>query len=566
MRYRHWVIGVLVVVMAISGLRFSSAPGVLAQEGDACAQLAAQALAEVQQVCTGVGRGEACFGHAGVTAAGSVLAASGDRAAVADLESLATLAANPDTGEWGIALLQLPAGLPEGSAVTAILFGEAQIARPVQAAGDQPTLAIWNGRGSEINLRNGAATTYDLVGQLAPGEQAAADGRNEQSDWVRVQFSGGIGWAFVPLIQWEGDQSAITALPVLLPNDVTPPVAAGEPFQSFTLITGEAACSAAPSGLLLQYSGDQPAQVQVNQVSLEFSDATLLITARANDSLAIRVLDGSSRVIARGVPEQADEGEQVSVSLGGEDGLTPQAAPVGGGPYSFAEVAYAPVSLLPGTLACRVGLPSDDARVVLRVGPGTQRGELGSMNPNTTYVVSGWANDPDGAPWWQLETGETPAWVAQADVRTLGECTAAAQVEPPPLVLAPAGGAAGSAPAAGPDLAPTANSVWQMVPGSDNLTGQCSGAPAINFCDHLAAIAPISGGISWRGMEPNPYPLVQVQPNVYSYSGRNVQNTGQITLILTFSSDTSLNMTMTLVLDSEPGCQHMYYYSGTKQW
>jgi len=558
------MMGLLVVVMiAFQG---SSAPGAVAQEGDSCLQIAAQALADAQAACAANGRGEVCFGHAGVTAAGATLAASGDRAPVADLQTLATSPADPGTGDWGIALLHLSAGLPEGSAVTAILFGEAQIARPAQAAPDQPTLAVTNGRGSEINLRNGAATTYDLVGQLAPGEQATADGRNEQGDWVRIRFSGGIGWAFVPLIQWDGDQSAIDALPVLLPNDVTPPVVAGEPFQFFTLTTGAAACSAAPSGLLLQYSGEQPAQVQVNQVSLEFSDATLLITARASDRLSIRVLDGSSRVIARGVPEQAGEGEQVSVSLGGDDGLTPLEAPQGGGSYAFADVAYAPLALLPGSLVCRAGLPSDAGRVVLRVGPGTQRGELGDMSAASMYAVSGWANDPDGAPWWQLDTGTTPSWVAQADTRTLGDCAAVVQVEPPPLVLAPAAGASGGVPAAGPDLAPTANSVWQMVPGSDNLTGQCTGAPAINFCDHLAAIAPISGGISWRGMEPSAYPLGQVQPNVYSYSGRNIQDTGQITLILTFSSDTALNMTMTLVLDSEPGCQHTYYYSGTKNW
>jgi len=370
--------GLLVVVMiAFQG---SSAPGAVAQEGDSCLQIAAQALADAQAACAANGRGEVCFGHAGVTAAGATLAASGDRAPVADLQTLATSPADPGTGDWGIALLHLSAGLPEGSAVTAILFGEAQIARPAQAAPDQPTLAVTNGRGSEINLRNGAATTYDLVGQLAPGEQATADGRNEQGDWMRGQFSGGIGWAFVPLIQWDGDQSAIDALPVRLPNDVTPPAAAGEPFQSFSLTTGAAACSAAPSGLLLQYSGEQPAQVQVNQVSLEFSDATLLITARASDRLSIRVLDGSSRVIARGVPEQAGEGEQVSVSLGGDDGLTPLEAPQGGGSYAFADVAYAPLALLPGSLVCRAGLPSDAGRVVLRVGPGTQRGELGDMS------------------------------------------------------------------------------------------------------------------------------------------------------------------------------------------
>ena len=35
---------------------------------------------------------------------------------------------------------------------------------------------------------------------------------------------------------------------------------------------------------------------------------------------------------------------------------------------------------------------------------------------------------------------------------------------------------------------------------------------------------------------------------------------------LTFTSATTLSMTMSLVLNSEPNCQHVYYYSGTKNW
>ena len=98
------------------------------------------------------------------------------------------------------------------------------------------------------------------------------------------------------------------------------------------------------------------------------------------------------------------------------------------------------------------------------------------------------------------------------------------------------------------------------------MTGQCSGAPAINFCDHLAAITPANGGISWRGMEASPYFLTRIQPNVYAYSGPNVLGTGKITLTLTFTNETTLNMTMNLVLNNEPSCQHVYFYSGTRNW
>ncbi|HVO71573.1 MAG TPA: hypothetical protein VMT24_16100, partial [Aggregatilineaceae bacterium] len=320
-----------------------------------------------------------------------------------------------------------------------------------------------------------------------------------------------------------------------------------------------------------QYSGEQPASLQVDQVALEFSDATLLLTASPNDALEVKALAGSGTVTARGIPENVSVGGAVRVNLGSEDGLTPTDAPIALRSYPFPDVAYVPLDLLAGQITCMAGLPDSGSDVFLRVGPGPQRGELGSMNADATYAVIGWANDSDGAPWWQLDTGATPSWVAQADVRAIGACEMVAQVEPPPLVFAPpaispAGDEGAVSPAGGPDLVPAGNSVWQMHPGSDHMSGQCSGAPAINFCDHLAAISPVSGGIMWKGMEASPYPLTRVRPNVYAYSGPNVLGTGTINMTLSFTSESTLNMTMSLVLSSEPDCEHIYYYSGTRNW
>lgn len=565
--------GVIVVLAVMLSGQWTLHPAARAQDGGQCEALAAQALAAAQEACAGLERGDACFGHVGVSVLASgvdVLTAGGKRVAIAEIDTLQTTAANVERGEWGIATMQLPVGLPDDSAgVTAVLFGDAQVTRPAQGAADRPTLTIYNGGGAPVNLRNGAGITYDLVGQLVAGEEAVADGRNEQADWLRIQYSGGIAWVFTPLINWDGDYGAVDVLEVLLPNDVSPVVEADEPFQAFILTTGDAGCPAAPSGLLLQYAGETTASVVINEATVEFNDATLLVTAMAHDGLEVKVLAGSATVTARGIPQETGVGAGVRVNLGGDEGHLPIAAPVAMPTYAFPDVAYAPVDLLPGRIACMVGVPAPGADVALRVGPGVQRGELGSMNPNASYTVIGWAEDPDGAPWWELDAGDQSAWAAQAEVRALGGCMDVAQVESPPVVVAappvPAGDP-GAAPAAGPDLAPTANTVWQMVPGTDHMTGECTGAPAINFCDHLAAIGPVPGGISWRGMEPTPYTLAQVQPNVYAYAGPNVLGTGTVQMTLTFTSGTTLSMTLILVLSNEPNCQHIYYYTGTKNW
>lgn len=561
----------LVLIAALGGGQVSPTPSVLAQQDDQCVSLASNAIQAAREACTGVAPGEACYGHAGVATAGGSLSAGGDTVKLADLDELTTTAANVEDGEWGLATLALTANLPANNAVTAVLYGNARIVRPAQAETDRTTLTISNAGGAPINLRDGAGINYQLVGQLEVGEEAVADGRNEQADWVRIRFGDAMAWVFTPLIRWEGDQADLMALEVLLPNDVTPVFAADEgPLQAFTLVTTQSPCAAAPSGMVLQYTGETAATIVVNQTTLEFSDTTLVLTATTNDALEVKVLTGSVLATARGIPEETTVGQTLRVALGGDDGLTPTAPPALTGSYTFPEVAYAPLDLLPSSTACMAGLPTDNAIVQLRVGPGEQRGALGTMNASITYPVLGWANDPDGRSWWQLDTGENPSWVAQDNVRIMGDCAMVSEVEPPPLVVAPGvstgeGGTAAND-SGGADFSPATNTVWQMKPGTDNLSGECSGAPAINFCDHLAAIAPAQGGITWRGMEPSPYFLTRVQPNVYSYAGPNILNTGTVNMTLSFNSESDLQMTMSLVLDSEPNCTHVYYYTGSKNW
>ncbi|MBN1285377.1 MAG: SH3 domain-containing protein [Anaerolineae bacterium] len=130
---------------------------------------------------------------------------------------------------------------------------------------------------------------------------------------------------------------------------------------------------------------------------------------------------------------------------------------------------------------------------------------------------------------------------------------------PPPPVAAPAGAAGGS-------FVPAQPSVWQSFPGSDNMGGACAG-PAIVFCDHPVAITPNGDGtITWRGQEPTGYVLAPTGPNSFYFSGRRHQGDGNITLALSFTSTTTWSMTMTIVMDSEPGCTHTFYYTASFQW
>lgn len=581
MRRLSWTFGtvlILALLLVASGPR----PLVLrAQEGDPtaeqCAALLAGAPGAAANDCGPLAPGEVCLGSPGATAfvggsASADFTAPGDRLTLDTLDALVTEDADPSAGTWGLIALALPAGLPEGEAVSGALFGAATLAQPAPAAtAARPTLTVTNPATAEANLRGGAGTNFPVAGVLPGGASATADGRNEQSDWIRIQTEDGVAWVFARLVAWEGD---LSALDVLLPTDMTSPFQASAPFAALTLTTsaepGAGAgptCAGAPSGLLLQRSGEAAAELSVNGATLRFSDATLLLRAASGAGLDVIALDGEATVTARGVPVTLRGGQATRVPLGGEDGLVAAGQPARAQPFALSEAANAPLALLPGALDCRVSATASN--VTLRVGPGENRGVLASMRPGETYAVLGWANDGDGAPWYELDTGAQTSWVKQDAIERLGACDAVAQVEAPPMVFAapaaPPPGEPGAVEAPG-DLSPATNTVWQMFPGSDQMSGQCSGAPAINFCDHLAAIAPASGGIMWKGMEASGYYLQRIQPNVYAYAGPNVLGTGTINMTLRFTAENTVTMTQTLTLRSEPGCTHTYYYTGQKNW
>lgn len=571
MQRTTWIFGILLMfalALAASGPR----PTIThAQEGEQsaeqCAALTVAAPATAASACGDLAPGEVCLGSPNAQAqpGDDAFAEPGATLDLSALDAISTEAADPAAGTWGVVAVAFPANLPEGEAVSGVLFGEATLARVSTAAVERPTLTVSNPTATEANLRGGAGTHYPVVGVLAGGASAVADGRNHASDWIRIQTENGPAWVFARLVTWDGD---LSTLDVLAPDDVSGGEDTGAPFSNVTLATGsDSVCAGAGSGLLLQLESESEAEIRVNGATLRFTQATVLLQAEPGAAMDVRALDGEVTVSAQGRSVALSAGEQVSVPLGGEDGLA-ASAPGQAQAFVLAEASSAPIGLLPGALACQVSATTSN--VTLRVGPGETRGALANMRPNEPYRVLGWAADAEGAPWYELDTGAQTSWVRQDAVEPFGACDAVAQVEAPPLVFAapsePLISEAGEDALPVSDFSPAANTVWQMYPGTDQMSGECSGAPAINFCDHLAAISPATGGIMWKGMEASPYYLQRIQPNVYAYSGPNVLGTGRISMTLRFTSENAVTMTQTLTLNSEPNCTHTYYYTGEKNW
>jgi hypothetical protein len=105
---------------------------------EVCQQILTRAVELTEQNCDATGRNEACYGsnlvevelQEGLDPASVRFEESGDIVPVRNLARIETKGMNPETGDWGLALVKLQANLPNtnpGQNVTFILYGNTRL-------------------------------------------------------------------------------------------------------------------------------------------------------------------------------------------------------------------------------------------------------------------------------------------------------------------------------------------------------------------------------------------------------------------------------------------------------
>ncbi len=569
---RVMLLGLCVLLGSLLLASYAAAPPVRAEDRSACRILVDEGIAAAAAACSSAGADSACYGHAGVVVSaatdGSVLSSVGQIAPLSQIQSLTTSAASLENGDWGIAVLNIQAGLPEGAAgVRGALFGDSVLTSAVRAeAATTQTLTVRTFDDLPVLLRAGASSNFPQITRMTFKQEGAADGRNAKNTWVRVRLDGMVGWASMNQIRLEGD---IESLPILDDRNIAPDFLYTAPMQALTLSNvparGKPACAEAASGLLLQRSaesGADPVSLLVNGVELTFLSATLVLRAAPKEHLDVMAIEGVVSVRAFGAEAAIADGEMLQVRLGGADDLTAVAAPKPKTKLPFAAVEGVPMTLMPQALSCLAGVVPTDARAAVRSGPSAKDfTSLFFMQPAQTYTVEGWNADADGNKWWKLRNdNRAENWVEQSAVRVVGACEKVEKVEVGMMAGSGTEGAAGVP--GGGGFAPSTRTIWNAEVGVDQLVGTCK-LGALNYCSHMVAISPRGSGLTYRGQEITPYNLTRVRENVYVYNGRNGMGNGRISIALTFTSPTSYTMTQTIVFDADPECQHVNVVNAT---
>ncbi|MBN1679034.1 MAG: SH3 domain-containing protein [Anaerolineae bacterium] len=431
------LLSVLVLVLAAGSASTHPAP-VQAQGGE-CPALYERAMQIIGSACANMGANEACYGHTLVTAtfqpgaSGVRFDASGDVANLTDLQALVSRPADPASDTWGIAMMKVQADLPDGSgnAMTFVLVGDSEI-HNAATSGGLPTCAATNGPGN-VNMRSGPGTTYGVLDVLPRGAVVLANGTNTARDWLRLEYEGTVGWVSASLLTLDCD---IQNLMAVEPGaDVTV-----RPMQVFTLANSpNSPCEEAPNGLLVHSPTGERTHIMVNGVQLEFASDGFM-TAVPDQSLDISGITGEIKATAAGKTVTLLPGITTSIPLAGLQASGPPSDPFEIGPRYDVYRRLATDALPQVTVAAEPCTVSTNGNVEVRVGPGTNRGNLGSLRTGQSFTVLGWAEANDGTKWWKIDLpGTAQAWVARDEVDERGDCRleVVPSADVPPLIIKP---------------------------------------------------------------------------------------------------------------------------------
>ncbi|MEQ9030949.1 MAG: SH3 domain-containing protein, partial [Aggregatilineales bacterium] len=216
-----------------------------------------------------------------------------DRTALNIVDSIQTLPLDVALEQWGIAVMNIQANVPNtlpGQAVTFIMLGESAVENAIApedvTADTEPITVVANTR---ANVRSGASQNNNVLGVADEGVAMQADAVNEARDWVRVVWRDRVGWVSTIVIDLEPD-SSLDDLPVS-----TAPVVS--PMQAFYFSTGfgQPACNEAPDVIGIHSPEGLRVDLGLNGINIEvgsfvtlkqLSDNTFALTVHWGHVLA----------------------------------------------------------------------------------------------------------------------------------------------------------------------------------------------------------------------------------------------------------------------------------------
>jgi len=258
----------------------------------ACPALVEQALFQLGSNCAGMGRNTACYGYNLVdatfsqTVAEDFFSTPADRAELASLQTIQTSPLDLALEQWGIAVMNVQANVPDtlpGQAVTFLLLGDTEVENAVEpsASSGGPATAIIQ---EDADLRDAPNTQGNSLGQIAAGTVLQIDATSADTAWLKVTSSIGTGWISQAAVN---QTAAIENLPVEGQARLSP-------MQAFYFRNGpmETTCQETPSVLAIQSPENITVDLTANGANIRLGSLIMLQILPGGEEMQLTTLEG----------------------------------------------------------------------------------------------------------------------------------------------------------------------------------------------------------------------------------------------------------------------------------
>lgn len=266
-----------------------------------CGETVRLALQTADSACQSIGRNQACYGNSqGEVVSRPDTSAAwesvGDTVNLTDIQGFSLSPLDDVTGDWGVAIMQAQASLPDtapGQNITMVVFGDVVVEDAVtdQARVDGQTTAT-------ANVRLSPEVGGVVLGTLPNGSEVIVTGQAQNSAgeiWLRIQYDEyrtRTGWVLSDLIRVDR-----AALPTVATDSLV-----YSPMQAFYLKPGIGApqCAEVPTdGVIIQTpNGAGMVNLNVNGVDIALGSTAFLSLSdtETGQMLGVTLLEGNSVV------------------------------------------------------------------------------------------------------------------------------------------------------------------------------------------------------------------------------------------------------------------------------
>ncbi len=293
-----------VMVLMVMGLCVLLQPAQAQTSNPACPALVELALSQVGNNCSDLGHNSACYGFNKLTPTfnqsvdTNFFTRPADRSDLPMLKTIQTAPLNLGLGQWGIAVLNVQANVPDtlpGQAVTFLLLGDSEIENAVESNADtvQAVTVILQ---LATDLRSGAQPASAVVGNLAAGTVVDADAISQDGSAIRLKTEKGSGWV---------NRDAVNPNPTLdkLP---TVKINSDSPMQSFYLRTrtgNNLDCAQTPSVLTIQSPQHLKVNLTANGADIEMGSLITLQVLQDGKTMQLTTLEGQA-IVGKGTSDE----------------------------------------------------------------------------------------------------------------------------------------------------------------------------------------------------------------------------------------------------------------------